>query len=93
MANQEAHFKAGHYGLSGITQAASMREAIDANRAAALNANLTGLFENLGGIGKEEYARNMLENNPFLLYGMDRSGNISYKSRAKGGKINRNKKG
>ena len=93
MANQEAHFKAGQYGLSGITQAASMREAIDANRAAALNANLTGLFENLGGIGKEEYTRNMLESNPFLLYRMDSSGNISYKSRAKGGKINRNKKG
>ena len=93
MANQEAHFKAGHYGLSGITQAASMRESIDANRAAALNANLTGLFENLGGVGKEEYTRNMLESNPFLLYRMDRSGNISYKSRARGGKINRNKKG
>lgn len=93
LANQEAHFKAGQYGLSGITQAASMREAIDANRAAALNANLTGLFENLGGIGKEEYTRNMLESNPFLLYNMDRSGNISYKSRAKGGRINRNKKG
>ena len=93
MANQEAHFKAGHYGLSGITQAASMREAIDANRAAALNANLTGLFDNLGGIGREEYTRNMLESNPFLLYNTDRSGNISYKSRAKGGKIKRYKKG
>lgn len=47
--------------------------------AAARSANLTNLFESLGGIGKEEYARNIITSNPALYYDIDRYGKISYK--------------
>lgn len=43
------------------------------------SANLTNLFNSLGDIGREAYVRNMITSSPYLLYGIDGSGNINYK--------------
>lgn len=57
-----------------------MRDTVDARRGASMNANLTNFFNSLGDIGREEYSRNMIMNNPALYYSIDRNGNISYKN-------------
>lgn len=57
MANQEARLKAKSARLSGVAQAAGMREAIDNARGASISANLTNLFDNLGNIGIDAYNR------------------------------------
>ena len=38
-----------------------MKDAIDAQRAKTLSANLTNLFESLGQIGEEQYDKNRLK--------------------------------
>lgn len=91
MANQEARAKAGQIGLSGIERAMAMRDAIDANRGASISANLTNLFDSLGDIGREAFARNMINDNDALYYGIDSTGRSRYK-RQKGGFLNRKKK-
>lgn len=80
MTNQEAGLKARSSRLSGIAQAMAMRDAIDARRSASLNANFTNLFDSLGDIGREAYARNMIVSNPALYYDVDSKGNITYKN-------------
>lgn len=61
VANQEARMKASQLGLSGYTNAMQMKDAIDAQRAKTLSANLTNLFESLGQIGEEQFDRNRLK--------------------------------
>lgn len=68
MSNQEAALKAKSQKVSGVAQAYAMRDAIDARRSAGISANLTNLFDSLGNVGKEEFAKDMIENNPALLY-------------------------
>lgn len=51
MANQEARMKASQLGLSGYSTAMQMKDAIDTQRNASINANLSSLFESLGNIG------------------------------------------
>ena len=68
MANNEMALKSGAQRLSGITKAMAMREAIDANRSKSLDTNLSNLFTSLGSIGKEKVFKNMIKNNPGLLY-------------------------
>lgn len=46
-------------------------------------ANLTNLFENIGGIGQENFSRNMITSNPALLYDLDSSGRVQYKKTKK----------
>ena len=89
MANQEAALKARSSRLSGVAQAMATRDAIDARRGASMNANLTNLFDSLGNIGKEEFVKDMIENNPALLY--DWLGR--YKGKAKGGYLTVKKRG
>lgn len=67
-ANQAARQAAAEARLKGVTQAAALRDAEDKQRAAGRSANLTNLFDNLGGIGKESYIMDMIKNNPALLY-------------------------
>lgn len=52
-------------------------------------ANLTNLFENIGGIGQESFSRNMITSNPALLYDLDSSGRVQYKKnkKKKGGRL------
>ena len=57
MANQDAALKAGNIRLQGTAQAMAMRNAIDAARASSLSANMSNLFESLGGIGEDAYNR------------------------------------
>lgn len=80
MANQEAAMKARSSRLSGVAQAMSVRDAIDARRNASMSANLTNFFNSLGDIGREEYSRNMIMSNPALYYSIDSKGNITYKN-------------
>lgn len=68
MTNQEAALRARSSRLSGVAQAMAMRDAIDNRRSASMSANLTNLFDSLGSIGKEEFAKDMIEKNPALLY-------------------------
>lgn len=80
MANQEAALKARSQRLSGVTQAMTVRDDVDARRGASMSANLTNFFNSLGDIGREEYARNMIMSNPALYYSIDSKGNITYKN-------------
>lgn len=80
MANQEAALKARSSRLSGVAQAMTVRDAIDARRGTSMSANLTNLFNSLGDIGREEYARNMIMSNPALYYSIDNKGKITYKN-------------
>ena len=91
MANQEARMKASQLGLSGYSTAMQMKDAIDAQRNASISANLTNLFDSLGDIGREEVVKGMVKNNPALLY--DYFGRYKGNIGAKGGKINRKKRG
>ena len=79
MANQEAALKARSSRLSGVAQAMSVRDAVDARRGASLSANLTNFFNSLGDIGKEEFSRSMVLSNPALYYSI-RNGKIYYKN-------------
>lgn len=47
--------------LSGLAQAAAMRDAIDQRVGAARSANLTNLFNSLGNIGRENFIFNQIE--------------------------------
>lgn len=80
MANQEAILKARSQRLSGVAQAMTVRDAVDARRAQSMSANLTNFFNSLGDIGREEYARNMIMSNPALYYSVDNKGKITYKN-------------
>lgn len=80
MANQEAALKARSSRLSGVAQAMTVRDAVDARRVASMSANLTNLFNSLGDIGREEYSRNMIMSNPALYYSIDNKGKITYKN-------------
>ena len=61
IANQEARMKASQLGLSSYATAMQMKDAIDAQRAKTLSANLTNLFESLGQIGEEQFDKNRLK--------------------------------
>ena len=80
MANQEAALKARSSRLSGVAQAMTVRDAVDARRGASMSANLTNFFNSLGDIGREEYSRNMIMSNPALYYSIDSKGNVTYKN-------------
>lgn len=79
MANQDALAKANQSRLTGIAQAMNMMEAIDQARGTSISANLSNLFNSLGDIGKEEFARNMVVDNPGLYYTLGRDGKPIYK--------------
>lgn len=68
IANNEMALKSGAQRLSGVANAMAMKEAIDANRSKSLDTNLSNLFISLGSIGKEKVFKNMIKNNPWLLY-------------------------
>lgn len=68
IANNEMALKSGAQRLSGVANAMAMKEAIDVNRSKSLDTNLSNLFTSLGSIGKEKVFKNMIKNNPWLLY-------------------------
>lgn len=91
MANQEAALKAKSQRLSGVAQAMAMRDTIDSRRGASISANLTNLFDSLGSVGKEEFIKDMIENNPLLLYNW--MGIYKDKKNSKGGYLTIKKRG
>lgn len=69
--------------LDAKMKALGMKQAIDQARDASISANLTGLFDNLGDVGRESYIMDMVRNNPSLLY--DWLGNYKGKQAKNGG--------
>lgn len=87
MANAESKMKAKALGLETISKGYELRQKARDVRDAAISANMTNLFDNIGNIGWEEYQRRTIENNPaFMGWYLDRSGGLGYKSRSKSAK-------
>lgn len=61
LANEDARFKASSARAGLMDKAFAMQDAIDAQRDAALSSSLSGLFENIGDIGRERNARDMVK--------------------------------
>ena len=55
------------------------------NREKAISANATSLFDSIGDIGREAVFRQMIADNPYLLYEALRDGRLSYKGNKNGG--------
>lgn len=66
--------------LRAIQAQASLRQDADRMSSAGRNANLSNLFDSIGDIGREEFSRNMLNDNSSLYYEMKRNGKIAYKA-------------
>ena len=92
MANARYHQAAQQMGLSGLAQAAALRDSIDARLGAAKAANISNFLTSLGNIGRENFAMNQINSDRSRSYKGDLSGGSSYKRiSACGGKINRRK--
>jgi hypothetical protein len=78
--------------LSGLAQAAAMRDAIDQRVGAARSANLTNLFNSLGNIGRENFIFNQIESSKAANngYSTNRRGSVTHA--ANGGSINKGRK-
>lgn len=61
LANEDARFKASSARAGLMDKAFAMQDAIDAQRDTALSSSLSGLFENIGDIGRERDARDMVK--------------------------------
>lgn len=81
-ANQqaEASSKAAAAGLYG--EAVKLREQIDSAKAMAKSANLTQMFDNIGGIGRENLLFNMVNSDPSKYYTITPNGEILFKKGA-----------
>lgn len=75
-ANAELAAKARLSRLEALSKALAAREAVNARREAAINANISGLFNNLGNIGVDEFERERA--NSVYNYKAGRSGKINY---------------
>ena len=69
--------------LRAIMQAAGMRESTKTIADEARSANLTNFLDSLGGIGQEEFMRNMINADPSRKYKINRKGQTSYKGKKK----------
>lgn len=90
-ANAELNQQSRQMNLSGLAQAAALRDSIDQRIGAARAANLTNLFNSLGEIGRENMAFNMINsaNAAHNGYWIDNQGTVHYANKQKrnGGKI------
>ena len=75
-ANAELAAKARISRLEALSKAIAAREAVNARREAAINANISGLFNNLGNIGVDEFERERA--NSVYNYKTGRNGKINY---------------
>lgn len=78
--------------LSGLAQAAAMRDAIDQRVGAARSANLTNLFNSLGNIGRENFIFNQIESSKAANNGYSTTRRGSVTHAANGGSINKGRK-
>jgi hypothetical protein len=65
--------------MEGILTAAKLRADEKQRAAAARSANLTTFLDNLGALGQENMAFNMVRNNKSEYYGINRDGSLYYK--------------
>ena len=79
MANARYGQQARKLGLSGLAQAAALRDSIDQRVGASRSANITNLLNNLGAIGRENFVFNQINSDRSRQYGVDKSGESSYK--------------
>lgn len=102
MANQDAVLKGRQMSLDATIQGYKMREAARLAAEEAKSANLSGFIESLGNIGRENAARNQrnwaIYSGAFGEIPSEADDLIGYKrgktkSRAKGGKLNKKKRG
>jgi hypothetical protein len=78
-ANARFRQQAQQLGLSGLAQAAALRDSIDQRVGAARSANISNFINSLGNIGRENFAFNVINKSKSRKYGLDNSGNISFK--------------
>ena len=86
--------QARQFELSGLAQAAAMRDAIDQRVGAARSANITNLLTSLGNIGRENFAMNQINSDKGWNYGVRRNGWSTWKgtnTASKGGKLRKKK--
>jgi hypothetical protein len=92
MANARYHQAAQQMGLSGLAQAAALRDSIDARTGAARSDNFSKFLTSFGNIGRENFAMNQINLDRSRNYEGDLSGGSRHKRTvACGGKINRRK--
>ena len=91
MANARYQQVARQMGLSGLAQAAALRDSIDARVGASRSANLTNFLTSLGNIGRENFAMNQINTDRSRNYYGRLNGDVGgYKRKgACGGKLNR----
>ena len=78
-ANARFRQQAQQLGLSGLAQAAALRDSIDQRVGAARSANISNFINSLGNIGRENFAFNVINKSKSRNYGITDSGNISHK--------------
>lgn len=83
MANARYRQAAKQYQLSGLAQAAALRDDIDKRVSAAKSANLTNLFNSIGDIGRENMSFNMVNSTSAANngYWIDKNGVVHYTNR------------
>ncbi len=92
MANARYRQQAQQLGLSGLAQAAALRDSIDQRVGAAKAANLSNFLTSLGNIGRENFAMNQINWDRSRRYYGSLDGTSGYKSSGKyGGKIRKRK--
>ena len=79
MANARYAQRASQLGLSGLAQAAALRDSIDQRIGAARAANINNLLTSLGNIGRENFAMNQINDDDAWNYGVRRNGRTPYK--------------
>ena len=77
MANARLAQQAASANLSGLAQAAAMRDSIDQRVGAARSANITNSLNNMGNLGRENFAFNQINWDRSRRYGARKNG-VSY---------------
>lgn len=67
-----------------LDKAFDQRDAENTAYQTARSSNMTQLFNNLGGIGRENFNSNMVASNPAYLYSIGRNGQVNYNGVATG---------
>lgn len=95
MANARYRQSAAQMGLSGLAQAAALRDTIDQRVGAAKAMNLNNLLTSLGNIGRENYILNQINSDRGWGYAANNNGTSDWKGekpKKYGGKMNKRKK-
>lgn len=81
--NRQQQLQSAMFNTEGKYRAAQnafeLQQRLRSEKEAAISQNLSGLFENIGNVGKEKEMLNMISSNPYLLYMYDKNKNIIQK--------------